>query len=150
MRYSVYRKKYIKYKRGGHLARSGLRTKAVYMNEELDAFWAELKTRYPYNDLNDTGILARLIRQEAILSRSAVELDPMALSDIDYLVVKMSERAGRTLTRSAVVREVARDKAVEYETKKNNAARITDIMERLAALEAVVLRLVNLIERGEK
>ena len=125
------------------MARAGLTTKAVYMTEQLKEFWAELKTRWPYTEMKDTAIIAKLIEQEVTQSRDAVNLDPMALADIDFLLQKMSERSGRVMTRSAVVREVARDKAAEYDARQNNAARITNIVERLGALEVLIQSLVN-------
>jgi hypothetical protein len=116
------------------------------MTPALDEHWAILKQRYPR--ITDTGILAGLITQEATGERTGVELDPMSLTDLEFLRIKMSERSGRDLTYAAVIREIARDKAAEYDAKQNNAARITHIVERLTALEVAVKALIEQSDRS--
>jgi len=59
---------------------------------------------------------------------------PEVKADLDFLVEKTEARTGRPSSYGDVIRELASEKKREYDTKQNNAARITTIVERLDML----------------
>ncbi len=79
---------------------------------------------------------------------------PEVKIDLDFLVEKTEERTGRSSSYGDVIRELASEKKREYDTKQNNAARITTLVEKeelttevLTTLVQEVRRLVKSIDR---
>jgi len=76
------------------------------------------------------------------------------VEDLDFLVAEDAERTGRRSTRSRVLVGLIEEKKREYDTKQNNAARITTLVEKeelttevLTTLVQEVRRLVRSIDR---
>lgn len=84
--------------------------------------------------------------------RWVIYYDETMERNMNRLKVETAKKDGvpvNKITIRRVVDDTTREKYVEYIDKQNNRARITDIIDRLTALELAVKELAEII-RGEK
>lgn len=69
------------------------------------------------------------------------------VEDLDFLVLQDAARTGRRSTRSRVICGLIDEKKREYDTKQNNAARLTDVVIKQDETVAQLAQLAEVIDQ---